>query len=136
MTGVNVILAIWAVIGMFGLIGMVRLVEAPEVWKELAESEQAGLAQFAGVPRWLRYGMLGSLMVKATLYCVAAFGYFTRSAGWGRGGGTALAGWILLEQVVLVVTIGQVSIGVLFAVGYAVLTLWVIHFGARDAFDK
>ena len=75
-------------------------------------------------------------MLKATLYCVAAFGYFTRSRRWGRGGGTALAIWLLVEQAVMVTTVGGVSLGIVAAAVYALVTLWVVHFAAREAFTS
>jgi hypothetical protein len=136
MTGLNVVFAIWATIGLFGLISMVKLVKAPEVWPSLAESERVALAELAKLPDWLLYGMLGSQMLKATLYCAAAFGYFTRSRRWGRWGGTALGLWLLTEQAVLFATVGQTNLGMFVAAAYGVLTLWVVHFGAREALDS
>jgi len=134
MTGINVVLAIWAIIGMFGLIGMVKLVDSPAVWKELAPVEQNALAELANLPRWLLFGTLASQMVKATLYCAAAFGYFTRHKLWGRIGGSALGVWLLAEQAVLVAVVGHVSWGLIAAAAYGLLTLWVVNVAARDAF--
>jgi hypothetical protein len=133
LSGLNIVFAIWSVIGLFGMIGMVRLMQAPELWPTLGPNEQLAVAALSRLPTWLVYGQLASQMVKGTLYCAAAFGYFTRSRRWSVIGGTLLAVWILAEQAVLVAVVGQVSFSILAAAAYALLTLYVVHFAAKDA---
>ena len=94
------------------------------------------IAELARLPRWLLFGTLGSQMFKATLYCASAFGYFTRNKLWGRLGGSLLGLWLLVEQAVLVAVVGSVSLGIVAAAAYGLLTLWVVNVAAKDAFTS